>query len=90
MNIHHVTDNNPFAFDADTIAHIANPLFPRSFISLTDMGDALYEWMDNQVETLSSVRPGEMLCRTEYRGFTDSCFMKAARQQLIKQRGSHK
>lgn len=82
MNTYPVGSDEPL-FDADAIVSIAKSLHCQSFFPQTDMGDAIYEWMDGQVEKLSSAHLTEILCWSECRSFVDSCFIKAAKQELI-------
>lgn len=82
MNTHPACSGE-LPFDANVIVSIAKQPLCQSFIPQTDMGDAIYEWMDSQVEKLSTAHLTEILRLSEYRSFVDSCFMKAAKQELL-------
>ena len=72
------------SYSTGEILNIASQLRKQCFIPKTDMGDVIYEWIDDQAENLSSVRLAEILFWADHNFFVDSCFIKAAKQELIK------
>ena len=74
--------------DQNAMLNITNQLRKQCFIPKTDMGDVIYEWMDNHIENFSSVRLAEIIFWADQNVFVDSCFIQAAKRELIK-RGHH-
>lgn len=83
--MNHLSHNqHPMMIGSAVVLNAVHRLRQASCIPQIDMGDELYEWLDNQLEKFSSVRLAEMLHHKEKEGLANSCLTNAAKQELIR------
>lgn len=54
------------------------------FMPKTDMGDVFYEWIDESLENMSSIKLAEILYQNERDNLVNSCVATAAKQALLR------
>lgn len=81
---HYSVRENHFVIDQDMILQLTWLPYKISFIPTCNMDDARYEWIDAELESMSSIQLAEILYCNELDGLVNSCVANGARQELIK------
>lgn len=84
---HHSNESQPL-LDQHLLRHISAQLRQKSLLPQTDMGEAIYEWIDHPLDALSSFELSEILHLDESSSFVNSCLVESAKRELLRRSGA--